>query len=308
MSKRIRMIDRLQVNYYLAVGFFYGGIFMGSSRLAMLANKSLNISDNIDEKKNYSKEEIIERDLQRDLQNDRFKIYYQSKHDVKSGKIVGAEALVRWDHKELGMLSPMEFIPIFEKNGSIKDLDMIVREKVFSDIERWRNNGYRQIPISINLSRIDFKDFELVNSIFDGVKKYSINPSQICFEITETARIDSREAICRAVYRLRDSGFKVALDDFGSGYSSLSILNEIEFDILKIDKELLKNIEGERERFLIKMCISLGKNYEMITEAEGVETKEQYELLKDIGCNNAQGFYFASALPVETFEMRLKDE
>ena len=131
MSKRIRMIDRLQVNYYLAVGFFYGGIFMGSSRLAMLANKSLNNSDNIDEKKNYSKEEIIERDLQRDLQNDRFKIYYQSKHDVKSGKIVGAEALVRWDHKELGMLSPMEFIPIFEKNGSIKDLDMIVREKVF---------------------------------------------------------------------------------------------------------------------------------------------------------------------------------
>lgn len=280
---------------------------MGCSRLAALAN--INADDNqandvYAPKKEYTKEEIVERDMFSALKRDQFKVYYQTLHEPNSGKIVGAEALTRWDHPELGLLMPNDFIPKFEENGFVKKLDAYVRERVCSDIERWRMKGYKLVPISINLSRMDFEDDNLIDSIFDLTHKYNISHDLLIFEITETANINNDGVLRLAVSRLRDNGFKIGLDDFGSGYSSFSMLNEVALDALKIDKSLIEKQNGANN-YLLDTCIKLSQQYELETEVEGVETREQLDLARNLNCNAVQGFYFSQAMPVEVFELRL---
>lgn len=306
------MIDRPQVKYGTCGGLFVfeRGIIMPSERLSRLINMTPGETGAAAPSfaSGASKEEVIEYDMERALRENQFKVYYQSKHKTSTGQLVGAEALVRWDHRELGLMGPNDFVPVFEKNGFIKKMDAYVRDVVFSDMERWRINNYRMVPISVNLSRRDFEDMDLVDSILYSTRKHNIDHSLLCFEITETASVDNQTAIIRAVNRLRDNGFTVALDDFGSGYSSLSLLNEMSLDSLKIDRDLLGYINDGKGQYLLDTCIKLGQNYNLSTEVEGVETKEQYEMLKAMDCDSVQGFYFARPLPADVFEMRLKEQ
>lgn len=291
---------------------------MGCSRLANLAGmtneqeakkvSSFGEPDSNGEKIKLSKEEIIERDMFSALKNNQFKVFYQSEHNTENGKIVGAEALVRWEHHELGQLKPDDFIPIFEKNGFIKKLDAFVRKQVYTDLQNWKLRGFNLVPIAINLSRIDFEDLELVDSIKELTREYAIAPELIRFEITETATIENEEIIARAINRLRDAGYKIELDDFGSGYSSLAMLSSVELDALKIDKSLLEHIKNDKKRRLIDVCIKLSKDLELKAAAEGVETKEQYDFLRESGCDKVQGFYFSTPLPADIFEKRLQGQ
>lgn len=285
---------------------------MASERLASLARKMENKENN----KTYidatlmpadDKIAVIERDMEMALASGEFKVYYQSKHSPTTGKLTGAEALIRWEHHDLGLLKPSDFIPIFETNGFIRKTDEFVRQQVCNDLTRWKQNGYRLVPISLNMSRLDFDNRDVADEIIALVNSKGIDHSLLCFEITETAFVDNQNMIIRAANILRNEGFGIAIDDFGSGFSSFSMLGSIPMNSLKIDKAMLDDLRGDKQRFLLDTCIKLGQKFNAETEAEGVETREQLNLLRELNCDKAQGFYFSQPMPVEIFEKRLVD-
>lgn len=282
---------------------------MLSERLASLANNSVNnkpnLNDNMYSSEAVGKDAAIERDMEKALAEKEFKVYYQSRHDTATGKLIGAEALVRWEHSEYGLLTPTDFVPAFEKNGFITKLDEYVRTQVCKDMERWYKNGYTMIPVNVNLSRVDFNDANLADSITALAKAHGINPELLCFEITETAFADNQAMMIYTVNQLRYNGFKIALDDFGTGYSSFSMLNTVPLDAVKLDKSMLDSVRGNKQCFLLDTCIKIGKEFSLQSEAEGVETREQYDVLRDLDCDSVQGFYFSRPLPVDVFELRL---
>lgn len=281
---------------------------MFSERLAKLANQApLEASNGFSNEPESTKEKAIEKDMQEAIRNHQFKVYYQSKHSTKDGKIVGAEALSRWEHSEFGLITPSEYIPVFEANGTIKKLDLYVLEQVCADIERWKENGYKIIPISVNLSRIDFDNSDLIDKVNAIVKRHGVDPSLLCFEITETAYTDNQSMIVYLVNQFRAAGYKIGLDDFGSGYSSLAMVNALKLDTLKIDKELVNGVKNNGDKFLLDTCIKISERYDLQSEAEGVEDREQFEILRNLNCDSVQGFYFSRPIPVEAFELRLQN-
>lgn len=223
------------------------------------------------------------------------------------GKLLGAEALVRWTHPTKGMIMPGDFIPVFEKNGLISDVDMYIWESACELLKKWQDKGLTNLHISVNISPRDFYFLDIYQTFTGLVEKYGINPKNLRIEITETAVVMDFYRQMELINRLRSQGFIVEMDDFGSGYSSLNMLKDIYVDILKIDMAFLKKASDEsRSRKILEMIINLSNNLGMPVITEGVETKEQVEFLTRIGCHVFQGYYFAKPMPVDVFEETYK--
>lgn len=243
-------------------------------------------------------------EFQTALDNKEFTFYIQPKCNILTGKIIGSEALIRWIHPEKGIIPPMEFIPILEKNGLIGKLDFYIWEEVFKSIKAWIDDGNQAIPISLNLSRIDIFTLDVVNCFKELIQKYPIDQSLIEIEITESAYVEEYEKVKTIIKELREAGFMVSMDDFGSGYSSLNMLKDVNVDILKIDINFLKMNEQTSDKGIgiLEAIVNMAKLMGLRIIAEGVETKEQVELLLDIGCLYAQGYYFYRPMPIIQFE------
>lgn len=242
------------------------------------------------------------------LDNHQFVVYYQPKFDIKRGETNGAEALIRWVHPELGFMNPGFFIPQFEQNGFIKQLDFYVWEEVCKTLSEWSKSGMRMVPVSVNLSRRNFEDENLVDRMVTMVDRYGIDHSYFHVEVTESAYSDNPHAITETVRRLHDNGFAVELDDFGSGYSSMSALSELSLDVMKLDMSLIKNDNPNSDRSVLKFSLQLAKMMNLQTVAEGVETEEQAKRISSLGGDYIQGYFYSKPLPKKEFELYLENE
>ena len=240
------------------------------------------------------------------LKNMEFAVYYQPKHNLHTDKTGGAEALVRWIHPQLGFMSPGLFIPVFEDNGFITKVDMYVWERVCSDLKRWHDLGLPQVPVSVNASRKDFAEADLAEKIAAIADKYGVDHSLLHIEITESAYTSGTRQIAATIEKLKEKGFVLEMDDFGSGYSSMLTLTQMSFDIMKIDMGIVRASTVEDHKVL-EASISLAKLLNMKTVAEGAETEEQVQLLKSLNCDYIQGYYYSKPLPEGEFEKYLKE-
>ena len=210
---------------------------------------------------------------------------------------------MRWYHPTEGIIPPSSFIPVFERNGFVTEVDAFVWEEVCRYLRNCLDQHKRVVPISANMSRINLQDPHICEKILAITKKYDIDPELLHLEITESAYAEAREQLLTVVSKLKQSGFKILLDDFGSGYSSLNIIKELSFDILKIDRDFITHIEDtERGGSVLGSVIRLARRLGVSTIAEGVETEEQFKYLRGIGCDAIQGYYFSKPLPLPDFD------
>ena len=253
-------------------------------------------------KKLLHKQEITGR-MNQALKEKQFEIYLQPKVHLITNEIVGAESLIRWNHPTLGLLSPGDFITIFEENGFITKLDAFVWEETCSLLRKWLNEGRRAFPISVNISRLDLLEPSFFQTITNLVEKYEIDPKILNLELTETAYVKRYDEIKLVTDKLRDYGFSVHMDDFGSGYSALNMLQDIAVDTLKVDLNFMSGFaESGRGRNILSSVIRMAKWLGLPVVIEGVETEEQVAFLRSIGCTVGQGYYFSKPVPVDKFE------
>ncbi len=231
-----------------------------------------------------------------------FKVYFQPKYDLNAEHVAGAEALVRWVHPKKGFMNPAEFIPLFEKNGFITELDKYVWDMTCSYIEKWEKLGYPTVPISVNVSRTDIYNPDFIDIIMEIINKHHLKPENIHLEITETAYTDNPRQIINVVKELKLKGFVIEMDDFGSGYSSLNMLNELPIDILKLDMGFVQGNLKMNSNNILSFVIGLAKWMDYAVVAEGVETEEQIQMLRNMDCNYVQGYYYAQPMPPDEFE------
>lgn len=247
----------------------------------------------------------IEEDMNNALRDGEFLMFLQPKVSISSGRIIGAEALARWRHHSKGLISPGDFIPVFEKNGFILKLDRFIWESAAKQIRSWLDAGIPPVPISVNVSRAYLKGRDTVKELYDLVKKYDIPIGLLQIEITESAESADVE---RSVELFKESGFTMLMDDFGSGYSSLNMLQKTKFDVLKIDRYFLNEfMVSDRGRKILGHTISMSKDIGLDIIAEGVETKVQAEFLSACGCDAAQGFLYSKPIDADSFNIMLKD-
>lgn len=247
-------------------------------------------------------------DLDRALLNNEFVIYLQPQLDVHTKEVVSAEALIRWNKPGRGIVSPGEFIPIFENNGMIAKLDYHVWELACRQLYIWKNEGFEERSVSVNISAKDFYLSDLYESITGLVERYKINPRNLKLEITETAFVLDVKKQMDLVRRLQEYGFVIEIDDFGSGYSSLNSLKDICVDVLKLDMKFFEKTDAtDRAEKIVRSVVNLANELGMPVVAEGVETKEDLEMLERVGCQIVQGFYFAKPLSVPDYEVFLKE-
>lgn len=260
-------------------------------------------------KQEMEREHEVLLDVKRALDNEEFKVYLQPKYNMFNDKIVGFEALVRWHHSEKGIIYPNDFIPILENNGFIMKLDLYMWDKTCALLREWIDKGYQPVPISVNISRIDLFHIDVVTTLNDLIQKYKLNKNLLELEITESAYAKDMDTLLVIIKRLRTDGFKVLMDDFGSGYSSLNMLKDIEIDTLKIDMRFLFLDEQSKNKGIgiIESIVNLANWMNLSVIAEGVETKEQVEFLSNIGCQFAQGYYYYKPQSANTFESIVKE-
>ena len=258
--------------------------------------------------------------LQKELRNERlivsldtaiaerqFKIYYQPKYDIteEEPRLRSAEALIRWQHPEFGMVSPGVFIPLFEEKGLIQKVDRYVWEEAAKQMAVWRDKYGIEIPVSVNVSRIDVYAPDFVDNFKALVARYGLRPENYCLEITESAYTEDSEQLLGVVEKVREEGFPVEMDDFGSGYSSLNMISMLPIDALKMDMNFIRNMHtrGSKNNRIIELMIDIAHYLDVPVVAEGVETQEQVELLRNMGCNIVQGYYFSKPVTPEEFEV-----
>ena len=255
-------------------------------------------------------EELMD-SFQQALDEEQFKLYFQPKYNIRGDKPVfaSAEVLVRWISPKFGFVSPGEFINLFEENGLIGQLDSYILEKAAKYMGEWQKKYGVLVPLSVNLSRIDIYRPTIVEDIIGYVDSNNVPRSAYYVEITESAFVEDSKEVIPVIQKIRDSGFKVEIDDFGSGYSSFGALIDLPFDVLKIDMQIIKSMDrNPKVREIIKMIINLSKTMDAVTVAEGVETKEQCDFLKENGCDVVQGYYLGKPLPLEDFEKLIEKE
>ena len=249
-------------------------------------------------------------EIQEGIENDEFTFFIQPQYDITKCKIVGGESLVRWVHGEKGMISPGIFIPVLEKNGFIADLDQVVWEKVCKWLKDCIEKGYQPVPISVNVSRIDIFSIDVPAFLISMLEKYDIPIELLKIEITESAYAEDGAVIIETVKRLREYGFVVMMDDFGSGYSSLNMLKSVPVDVLKMDMRFLEINENEEEKGIgiLESVINMARQMRIPIVVEGVETQAQENLLKKMGCCYTQGFFYYRPMPLEMFEDLISDD
>ncbi|MGK0469069.1 bifunctional diguanylate cyclase/phosphodiesterase [Clostridium sp.] len=251
----------------------------------------------------------IEKEMHSALENGEFKVYLQPKYDFKTEEIAGAEALIRWQHPMKGIIPPDGFIPVFEKNGFVTKIDMYVFEEICKMQKKRAIEGRKPLIVSVNQSRLHLHNPEYVDTLKSIIKKYGINPGVIELELTESAFACNMDIIFDITRRLHKIGFRLSIDDFGSGYSSLNMLKDVFIDVVKIDREFFnETLNTLRGKKIIKSIIMMSKDLGIETVAEGVETKEQVKFLREIGCDLAQGYYYAKPMPMLDFDDLLEKE
>ena len=245
----------------------------------------------------------VEDDMANALVNKEFKVYLQPKYSTKEEKLSGAEALVRWIHPTEGFIPPNKFIPIFESNGFIIQLDDYMISEVAKQQAQWISEGEKIVPISVNISRAHFSKEDLAEHICELVDKYGVPHDVIELELTESAFFDDKDMLLKTINKLKYYGFTISMDDFGAGYSSLNSLKELPLDVVKLDAEFFRNVdENGRGDLIVGDTIALAKKLDMRIVAEGIETREQVDFLAAKDCDLIQGYYFAKPMPVEEFE------
>lgn len=273
---------------------------MARAKIKGIYDNPYYIFDEILENKLMAEQEI-ESSMEEALENQEFKVVYQPKVFIKSGQVMGAEALVRWD-KNGKIISPNQFIPLFEKNKFIIKLDLYIFEKVCRDIASWKEK-YDFIPtISINLSKAHFENENFIDEYVKIADRYHMNKNQIDLEITESATVDEKIDIVKILNKIKEQGFLISIDDFGTGYSSLSMLQSMPIDIIKIDKVFVDKADLASDKNIINYIMILAKRLEVETIVEGIETKEQADFAKKLGCDIIQGYYYSKPISREEFE------
>jgi len=253
-------------------------------------------------------EQRIVNEMNQALEQQQFEVYFQPIYQLSSGELYGAEALVRWRHPKYGLVSPGDFVPVFERNGFIMKLDLYIWEKVCQRICQWREAGKDSLRITVNVSRVHLYQPGFCEDMLDLLNRYGLSPDCLNLEIIENAYRDNPAQLLATVNALKKHGFFVLMDDFGSGYSSLNMLKDIPVDMLKIDMDFLRDFKRfERGGNIIAAIVRLAKWLKMSLIAEGVETKEQVDYLRSIGCDNAQGYYFSEPLPADQYAALLDE-
>ena len=250
----------------------------------------------------------LQNDLSRALETHALQVYYQPKFDiqVQPPRLASAEALVRWRHSELGMISPADFVPLFERSGQISALDRYVWREAAEQIAAWRDRYGVTLPVSVNLSRVDVFDPGLPETLDGIVGTYGLDRADLNLEVTESAYTENADHLIRVIGQLREAGYQIEMDDFGSGYSSLNMLSSMPIDVLKMDMAFIRNIErNERDFHLVELIIDIARYLKVPVVAEGVETENQLKLLRDAGCNLVQGYYFSPPLSAGDFERKI---
>lgn len=247
----------------------------------------------------------IEQDMNRAILDKQFVMYLQPKYELTTGKICGAEVLARWKHPTKGIIQPNDFIPLFERNGFILRLDEYMWEQACQTLASWRAEGKTPVPLSVNISRYHIRYNDLVGVWKRLIKEYKISTSDLTLEITETFFENSAD-LYSVLSELQDLGFRLEVDDFGAGYSSLNLIRQIPVNTIKIDKDFLdQKLTTEKGKIVISHTIAMAKELELGVVAEGVETKEHVDFLKSSHCDIAQGYYFAKPMPLEEFNQLL---
>ena len=255
-------------------------------------------------------EQLLE-DFSTAIREHQFQVYYQPKFDVRPNEpvLASAEALVRWQHPKLGMVSPGVFIPLFENNGLISTLDQYVWCEAAKQVRDWKERLGIPLPVSVNVSRIDLYDPLLVDKLEEIVRQNGLSNEDLLLEITESAYTENSDQIISTVKTLQKLGFRIEMDDFGSGYSSLNMLSALPIDALKLDMSFVRNAFREhKDTRLLEVMILLAESFGVTTIAEGVETAEQMFTLKMMGCDIIQGYYFSKPLPAKEFEVFLVEK
>lgn len=250
-------------------------------------------------------------DFQAAIEGEQFTVFYQPKFDIRGEQPVlsSAEALVRWEHPSLGMISPGVFIPLFEENGMILQLDHYVWRQAAAQIRDWQERYGMSVPVSVNMSRIDMFDEKLVETMQGILEEFDLTPNEFLLEITESAYTDDSELIISTVSALRDLGFRIEMDDFGTGYSSLGMLSNLPIDALKLDMVFVRNAFSERQDVkMLELILELAQHLDVPVIAEGVETREQMNSLKTMGCDLAQGYYFSKPVPAAEFDRFIEEK
>ncbi|QHQ63029.1 EAL domain-containing protein [Anaerocolumna sedimenticola] len=254
------------------------------------------------------REAEITNSMEQALKNSEFIVYLQPKIGLTDNNLVGAEALVRWKKNDNTLISPNDFIPIFERNGFVVNLDFYIYEEVCKVLHYWIKNNFPLVPISVNVSRIHLNDENFVNEIKKLVDHYEIPYHLLELELTESIFLNNAEAALITMKKLRKLGFGVSIDDFGAGYSSLNLLKNMETDVIKLDKEFFgKGDMQKEEQIIVSSIISMAKQLNMKVLSEGVETQTQSDFLKTVDCDMAQGYLYSKPVPVEDFEILMKD-
>ena len=249
---------------------------------------------------------FIEENMQSAIAERQFMMYLQPKYSIAKNEIIGAEALVRWRHPERGMIYPNQFIPIIEENGFIKEVDYYIWGEACRFIRRCEEAGIRSCPVSVNVSRVHLQDNECIRMLSEMIDDNHISKELLELEITESA--DDQQISMKALL-LKEAGFTLLMDDFGSGYSSLNILLETPFDVIKLDKKFMENMMvSNKGKLILEQVVLMADKLELGLLAEGVETKEQIDLLENIGCDQVQGYYYAKPMPEEEFFTLLKEQ
>ncbi len=248
-------------------------------------------------------DKYIENEMEYALKNGQFSMYLQPKYNISTSEIIGAEALVRWVHPKKGLIMPDKFIPLFEKNGFIVNLDKYIWEQACIEIRKWIESGQTPVPISVNVSRVNVGNPKLIEILDSLVEKYKIDKKYLELEITETVYYDDQNHLIETLNQLKKADYTLLMDDFGSGFSSLNMLKNTPFDILKIDRNFLnETMVTDKGKKIILHTISLSNDIGINTVAEGVETKEQAEYLLECGCNVAQGYYYSKPVELNVFD------
>ena len=249
-------------------------------------------------------ENYVEGHMQEALENEEFKMFLQPQFDLQDKRLLGAEALVRWITDNGRYIFPDQFIPIFEQNGFCVNLDMYMIECACRQIRDWMNRGIEPINISVNQTKLLFYDAHYVEKLTSMLQKYDVPANLITLEILESFVVDSMEVLNRRIEELRSCGFRISMDDFGSGYSSLNVLAKLNIDELKVDRTFLKQMDScqeQRTEVVLQQIIHMTKALHIATVVEGVETEEQEDLVVNMGCNLAQGYYYSRPIPKDEF-------
>ncbi len=242
---------------------------------------------------------FIEENMQAAVAERQFLMYLQPKYSIARNEIIGAEALVRWKHPERGMIYPDQFIPVIEENGFIRKVDYYIWEEACRFLKKCEEAGIRSCPVSVNVSRVHLRDDECIQVLSELLGHYRIGKELLELEITESA---DNQQVSRKALQLKEEGFTLLMDDFGSGYSSLNILLETPFDVIKLDRKFMENMMvSDKGRLILEQVVTMADKLDLGLLAEGVETKEQTELLRSIGCDQVQGYYYAKPMPEEEF-------